>query len=80
MVAEDHVGHVSGLQAVLGLGGQQGLAGGHHAGIDDDHRVAVQDQRDRPDHSLVVAVPADLPLVQHVDRRGPARHDLQFSH
>ena len=80
MMAEHHVGHVPGLRAVLGQGGQQGLAGGHHAGIDDDHRVAVQDQRDRPGHSLVVAVPPHVPFVQHVYRRGPARPDLHISH
>ena len=79
MVAEHHVGHVPGLRAVPGQGGQQGLAGGHHAGIDDDHRVAVQDQRDRPGDSLVVAVAPHIPLVQHVHQRGPARLDLQLS-
>ncbi len=80
MMAEHHIGHVPGLRAVLGQGGQQGLAGGHHAGIDDDHRLAVEDQRDRPGHSLVVAVPPYVPFVQHVYRRGPARPHLHISH
>jgi hypothetical protein len=80
MMTEHHVRHVAGQRAVCAQCGEQSLAGGHHAGIDDDDRVAVDDQRDRSGHSLVIAIPADLPLVQHVYRCGSARRDLEISH
>jgi hypothetical protein len=80
VMTEHHVCHVAGLRAVRAQRGEQSLPGGHHAGIDDDDRVAVDDQRDRPGHSLVIAVPADVPLVQHVYGCGSARRDREISH
>jgi hypothetical protein len=80
VMTEHHVGHVAGIRAALGQRGQEGVAGGDHARVDDDHRVAVQDQRDRAGHALVVAVQADVSIVQHMYRSGPARHDCQVSH
>ncbi len=79
-MAEHHVGHVPGLRAPRGQRGQQGLAGGDHPRVDDDHRVAVRDQRDRAGHPLVVAVPADVPLVQHEYRGRPTWRDRHISH
>ena len=69
MVAEDHVRYVRGLWSVTGQRGQQGRPRGHHAGVDDDHRGAVDDQRDGPRHPLVVAVAAHVALMQDMDRR-----------
>src|SRR5580704_18038137 len=80
MVAEHHVGHVGGGRAVLGQLGQQRLAGGDHAGVDDDDRVAVHDQGDGAGHPLVVAVAADVAVVQDVHGGGSTRGQVQVSH
>jgi hypothetical protein len=65
MMAEHHVGHVPGLRTVRRQRGHQLRPRGHHARVHHDHRVAVQDQRDRPGYAAVVTVPADIPLMQH---------------
>ena len=80
VMAEHHVGDVPGLRAVLGQRGEQRSTVGDHARVDDDHRVAVQDQGHRPAHPLVVAIQADVPVMQHEYRGGPARCDIQISH
>ena len=63
MVAEHHVRYVRGLWSLIGQRGQQGRPGGHHAGVDDDDRGPVDDQRDGPRHPFVVTVPADIALM-----------------
>ena len=84
-VAEDHVRHVGRALAARGEGGEQGAAVGDHTRIDDDHHVAVDDQRHGPAHPLVVAAESDVALVQHVHPGGAARWDVgcrdaEFSH
>jgi len=69
MMAENHVRYVRGLGSVIGQRGQEGRPGGHHTGVDHDDRGSVDDQRDGPRHPLVVAVPADIALMQDMDRR-----------
>ncbi len=66
MVAEDHVGHLAGVDAQRGQRVQDQAPTGHHARIDDDDGVAVADQHHGARHPVV-----RIPLGQDVE---PCRH------
>ena len=62
VVAENHVGHLAGINSEGGQGIQDKAAAGHHARVDHDDGVAVADQHHRARHPVV-----RIPLGQNVE-------------
>ena len=53
VVGDDHVRHVRWNDAKLSEGPEDELPVCDHAGVDDDHRIAIEDEADAPRHAVV---------------------------
>ena len=80
MVAEHDVGHVARAGTVRRERGEQRAGIGHHAGIDHDHPVTVQDQRDGAAHPVPAWLLAGVALMQHVDGGRARRRKRRCGH